>query len=280
MKKTLLLLFIIAISHNAYIYAQKTDSLEILTKKYDVNSFVFTTGAFVSGVVSKVRFGNKQLGLGIDVNMEDALGLSTTNFVFRGSAMYFFGKKRKHAFKASYFAFLRSSHKVLETELEFNDYVYPIGTEINSIFNFSIIKFAYDYSFFKDDRVDLGVGIGFYIMPIMFKVSVVNQATNTIADFIAPLPYASLRTDFKILPKLYLKQGLDVLYARFDTYSGAILDINIRLEHNTWKHFGFGTGLDFFKIIVRSETTNGNFDFIGNVEMGYTGFLIFAKYYF
>jgi hypothetical protein len=194
--------------------------------------------------------------------------------------MYSLGKKRKHALKASYFAFLRSSRKVLETELEFNDYVYPIGTEVSSVFNFSIIKFAYDYSFFKDDRVDLGIGLGFYIMPIMFKISVANQSSNTIADFIAPLPYASLRTDFKILPKLYLKQGLDILYVRFDTYSGAILDINIRLEHNTWKHFGFGAGLDFFKIIVRSETTNGNFDFIGNVEMGYTGLLIFAKYYF
>jgi hypothetical protein len=260
--------------------AQKTDSLEILSKKYDANNFVFTTGAFVSGVVSKVRFGNKQLGLGVDINLEDALGLSTTNFVFRGSAMYFFGKTHKHAFIASYFAFLRSSHKVLETELEFNDYVYPVGTEINSVFNFSIIKFAYDYSFFKDDRVNLGAGIGFYIMPIMFKISVNNQATNTIADFIAPLPYAGLRTDFKILPKLYLKQGLDVMYAKFDTSSGAILDINIRLEHNTWKHFGFGAGLDFFKIIVRSETIKGNFNFVGNVEMGYTGFLIFAKYYF
>jgi len=279
MKKILLFILVIFCGY-AQMYAQDIDSSKALTNKFDNNRFRVTAGGFISGVTSNVRFGNKQLGLGIDVNMEDALGLNTTNFVFRGSAMYLFGKSQRHGIKVAYFAFLRSSYKVLETELEFDDYVYPIGTEMNSTFNFSIIKFAYDYSFFKDDRVDLGIGIGFYIMPIMFKIAVVDDTENKIADFIAPLPYAGLRTDFKILPKLYMKQGLDILYASFDTYSGAILDINIRIEHNTWKHFGFGAGVDFFKIVVRSESSKDNLDFIGNVEMGYTGLLVYAKYYF
>ncbi|MCF6241204.1 MAG: hypothetical protein L3J74_07655 [Bacteroidales bacterium] len=259
--------------------AQTKDST-IQSSSFDVNRLTITSGAFVSGVVSKVRFGNKQLGIGIDVNLEDALGLNSTNFVFRGAALYRFGKTRRHAIKAAYFAFLRTSNKILETELEFNDDVYPIGTEIHSILNFTIIKFAYDYSFFKDDRVNMGIGGGFYIMPVKFELSIANNQSNEIVHFTAPLPYLSLHTDFKIVPKLYLKQGIDLLYVQLGHTTGAILDINIRMEHNTWKHFGFGGGLDFYKIAMRSESSKSNFDFIGNIEMGYTGLLIFAKYYF
>ncbi len=280
MRHSIIIIILLAILVSETTNAQKKDTTNIKSHAFDSNRFSFTTGAFVSGLVSNVRFGNKQLGLGIDINIEDALGLNTSNFVFRGSAMYYIGKKRRHSIKASYFAFLRTANKVLETELEFNDFIFPIGTKINSIFNFTIIKLAYDYSFFKDDRVDLGIGGGFYIMPIRFELSDANNSTNNIADFIAPLPYASLRTDFKITPKLYLKQGIALMYARFDTYSGAIIDINLMVEHNTWKHFGFGAGLDFYKIVVRSASSKSNLDFIGNIEIGYTGLLIFAKYYF
>ncbi len=280
MRHSIIIIILLAILVSETTNAQKKDTINIKSHAFDNNRFSFTTGAFVSGLVSNVRFGNKQLGLGIDINIEDALGLNTSNFVFRGNAMYLIGKKRRHSIKASYFAFLRTANKVLETELEFNDYIFLIGTKVNSIFNFTIIKLAYDYSFFKDDRVDLGIGGGFYIMPIRFELSVANNSTNNIADFIAPLPYASLRTDFKITPKLYLKQGIDLMYAQLDTYSGAIIDINLMIEHNTWKHFGFGAGLDFYKIVVRSESSKNKLDFIGNIELGYTGLLFFAKYYF
>ncbi len=280
MRKGLGLIFIFLFLYKVLALAQYKDSLRTQSDKFDSNRFYINSGVFISGISSKVRFGSKELGLGIDINLEDALDLNTTNLVFRGSAGYLLGKKRRHSIKAAYFAFLRSSDKTLETELEFNDTVYPVGTEISSIFNFSIIKFAYDYSYYKDDRVDLGIGGGFYLMPILFKVDVQDKPETEIANFTAPLPYIALRTDFKIHNKLYLKQGLDLLYVRFDSYTGVILDINVRLEHHLWKHFGLGAGLDFFKILVRSENQRQYFNFVGNVEMSYTGLLVFAKYYF
>ena len=280
MNHIILLSLILYLFFSVSIRAQKTDSVSSLIKEYDENRFIFSAGGFISGVNSGVRIGSKQLGAGLDINLEDALGLDATNFIFRLNSMYVFGKKRRHGIKGSYFAFLRSAYKKLETEIEFEDVIYPIGTELNSTFNFSIIKLAYDYAFFADDRINMGLSAGLYIMPITFSITVVGEPKNQIADFIAPLPYAGLRSDFKILPKLFLKQGMDVLYVKFDNYSGAILDINIRIEHNTWKHFGFGGGLDFYKVMVRSETNSGSYDFVGNVQISYSGVLLYAKYYF
>ncbi len=276
-------IIILLLSYNAIssiAFAQEKDSLQNIETVKSWERFSVNLGGFLAGVNTGIRFGSKQLGIGIDINLEDALGMETQNFVFRSDAMYRFGKKKRHSIKATYFSFIRSAKKVLDAEIEIGDHIFPVGTDIESRFDLSIFNVAYDYSFFSDERVNMGVSIGLFIMPIKFEVGI-GGATDEATDFIAPLPVIGLRTDFAITQKLYIKQGIEVLYLGLDGFTGSILDVNIRLEHNTFKHFGFGLGLNMYKLKIE---TNGNkypqIDMVGNLEMGYTGLLLFGKYYF
>ena len=237
-------------------------------------------GGFLAGLSSGMVIGSKQLGIGVGLNLEDALGLKTNDFVFRGGMLYRFGHRRRHNFRFSYFGFYRSATKVLETDLEIGDEIYPIGTELTSKFNLQIFKGAYDYSFFMDDRFDFGISIGLFIMPISFTRSTINQG-HRVTDFTAPLPVIGLRTDFSVSPRFMIKQSIHLLYLEIGQLKGNITDYNFLLEYNAWKHFGFGLGINTYvlKITAMSEKNNF-FDFGGQVEMNYTGLIIYAKFSF
>ena len=97
---------------------------------------------------------------GIDVDVEDALGLDSTSSVFFGRGFYRFGSTRRHRFDFSYSAYRRDATKVLFQDVPIFDVIFPEGSSVQTEFNFDIIRAGYSYSFFKDDRMDLGVGAG------------------------------------------------------------------------------------------------------------------------
>ncbi|MBA7549234.1 hypothetical protein ES705_41710 [subsurface metagenome] len=173
--------------------------------------FSLSFGGFFAGLNSDMLIGSQQLGLGIFLDLEAALGLETSTLVLRGDMVYRFGKRRRHSARLTYFRFMRNANKVIESEIEIGDEIYPVGTEVESKFNLRIYKGTYDYSFFMDDRFDLGVSIGLFVMPVTFSTTALGS-TGTVTEFTAPLPVLGLRTDFAITPKLLLKQSIHILY--------------------------------------------------------------------
>ena len=281
MKKiTLIILISCHMAMGSISFAQEKDSLQNIVKNKSWDRFSVSLGGFIALTNTSIRLGSKQLGIGIDIDLEDALGMEVSNFVFRGDAIYRIGERKRHSVKVNYFSFTRSAYKVLEAELEIGDHIFPIGSEIDSRFDLSILNIAYDYSFFSDERINLGASIGFFIMPTKFELGIAGSRDEA-ASFIGILPVFGFRSDFAITKKLYIKENVELLYMRLSGYTGSILDVNIRLEHNTWKNFGFGIGLNMYKLKIKSEADGYlGLNFVGNIEMGYAGILFFAKYYF
>lgn len=258
-------------------YAQETDAE--YPKGYNWDRFSVSLGGFIAGYNSGITFASKQLGLGVQIDVEDALGLKSSQLAFRGGAVYKFGKTLKHSVALGYFGITRSSKKTLEEELEFGDEVFPIGTEITSSFDLTILRTKYDYSFFQDDRVSLGASFGLFIMPVNLKVKAASNQEN-ITQFTAPLPLLGLRSDFKITEKLFLYQSVELLYLSVSDFTGSILDLKVGLEHKTFKHFAFGIGVNSNRINMSIRDSESSIDLFGDIRMDYTGLLFYGKYYF
>ena len=79
------------------------DSLE-----YHWERFSVSLGGFLAGVKSDISISGSETGLGININMEDALGLSTSTFAFRGEAEYNIGSRRRSHVRMSYFGLIRN----------------------------------------------------------------------------------------------------------------------------------------------------------------------------
>ncbi|MDX2444867.1 MAG: hypothetical protein QNK30_13810 [Bacteroidales bacterium] len=253
----------------------RTDSLNYSWERFSVN-----LGGFITGMNSDIALGVEQLGLGITINLEDALGLKTSMLALRGEAGYVFGKRKRSTFRFHYFGLFRNSSKVLESDIEIGDNIFPIGTEVNSRLNISNFKVNYDFNFYMDKRVKLGFTVGLFIMPINFSLTAMGFSEGS-AYFVAPLPVLGIQSNFAITPKIFLRQNIQILYLEISNFKGNILDFNARIEYNVWKHIGFGLGINSHRMSISGVKDGENLlDFDGSLKTGYTGLLFFAKYYF
>lgn len=279
--KLILSLILIVFLVSPFINAQENISdNKSDTLNYSWERFSFSLGGFITGLNSDILIGSQQVGLGVSVNLEDALGLKTSTLVLRGTLEYHLGKRGRHSTRFGYFGLFRNASKVLESEIEIGDETFPVGTEVNSKFDLQIYKGAYDYSFYMDDRVKLSITFGLFIMPISFSTSALG-ISEEVAEFIAPLPVLGLGTNFAITPKLFLKQSIEILYLEISNFKGSITDVNLRLEYNPWKHFGFGLGINSYRLNISIyENDNTFLDFAGSIKTSYTGMLFYGKYYF
>lgn len=242
--------------------------------------FTLNLGGIITTLDSSVRFGTF---VGLDVDVEKALGMDSSLTVFRADGLYRFGKTRRHRLDFSWFAYHRSGSKTIQEEIPIEPNPIPPGTGIESKLDYDILQLKYSYSFFQDDRMDLGFGIGLYGMPI--KVNIRNVSTGEQfleEDFIAPLPVFTLRGDFAITPKLFLKLNLDFFYIEIDKFTGDLTGARIAVEYNIWKHLGIGLAYDSFDASLEAEegTDYPGIDWVGKIELEHSGLLLYAKIYF
>jgi len=246
---------------------------------YNWERFSFSLGGFLSSNNSDISIAGTEMGLGITIDLEDALGLNTTTFVARGEVDYNFGSRRRSHVRLGYFGLIRHADKILESEIEIGDFVYPIGTEVGSKLDLHIIRGLYDYSYYSDERVRLGLSAGLYVLPVNFSIGA-GQVINESATIIAPLPVVGLRNAFYITPRLLLKQNVEVLYVKAAGIEGKITDLNVWVEFNPFKHLGIGLGYNTFRFYFSATDSIRRWEFEGSVNTGITGLLLYGKYYF
>ena len=275
-KRKCLYLFVAA---SLFLFSQPAMAEDTTWKKFSLS-----LGYFIANTDTSVRLGS---GLGVSVDMEDLLGLDTTNSAGRVNASWRFTDNRRHRLDFEWFSFRRDGSRTIGEDIHYkdkdgNDQVIEAGTHLESFFDFDIYQLAYSYSFFQDDRIDLAGLLGLYVMPIDFgfnATGLVNVGGSE--NFTAPLPVLGVRIDFAITPKWYFRSGLEVFYLEIGEFAGSILDANVAIEYLPWKHLGFGLGFD--SLNVKAEADGDDYpgiDFKGEVNFHYTGLQLYAKLYF
>ncbi len=242
--------------------------------------FSLSLGGFLAGLSSNVRMGSDALGVGLDIDVEEALDMESTTAAFRTDILYRSGKTRHHRWDLNYFNFRRNATKVLGRDIEFQGQTYSVGTRVDSFLNIEIIKGGYSFSLFQDDRFDLAVGLGAYVMPIDVGLSSAAQGSRS-ESITAPLPVFSLRNDFAYTPKIFLRQNIEFFYLEMGQFEGLLTDVKIALEYNPWQHVGFGLGLDYLRLRIKADGEDyPAIDFVGDIKFAYAGLMLYAKYFF
>lgn len=242
--------------------------------------FNVQAGAFFAALNDKVTVGTEGAGVAIDV--EEALGLKTQNTSFRLGAYYRLGEYRRSRVDLQYFYFNRDASKTLGKDILVDNVTINAGANVDSTFNFQILKAAYSYSFFQDDRMDLAASFGLFVMPIKFEVNAAGVGGKG-ADlkFTAPLPVLGLRGDFAITPRWNLRTSLEFFYLNYGNFTGNLMDTNIAVEYNPWKHFGIGVGLENFRMGLSAEGDDyPSININGDVKMQFIGVQLYARYFF
>ena len=246
--------------------------------------FSLDLGYFIANTDTSIRLGS---GLGVSVDVEDLLGLDTTNSAFRVDASWRFTDNRRHRLDFQWFSFRRDGSRTIGEEIHYKDkdgieQTIDADTNVESFFDFDIYEVAYSYSFFQDDRIDLAGSLGLYVMPIEFGLTATGLLNvGGSESFTAPLPTLGVRADFAITPKWFFRSGIKIFYLEIGEFSGSILEANAAIEYLPWKHLGFGLGLDSLNVQVEADGEDyPGIDFKGEVDFQCTGLLLYAKLYF
>jgi hypothetical protein len=243
-------------------------------------------GGFAAAFDSTMTFGLGQGGVGLDVNVEKLLGLESSLAVFRIDGLYRIGESRKHQVDFTYASFHRSAQKTLTQQIDIDGEILLPGSRLESLFNIDIYRMSYAYSFFQDDRVNIGAGLGMYVAPVEYGISII--AGNKIRSVgyrsvTVPLPALSLRGDLKLTPKVSLYGELDAMYMELGGFTGSLVDLRIGCDYQFTKNFSLGFGYNSFNLNVECDGSGSDYptvDFIGAVKMRYTGLLLYAKFSF
>lgn len=231
---------------------------------------------------SQVRLGGK--GAGVEINPEELLGLDSNTTVLRLDANWRFTKNLRHMLDFTYYSNRRKGETIAAQTIEIGDIIIQPGDSIKARLDLDIIRVGYNYSFFQDNRMDLAVGGGLYVMPIVFKVESNGALAQNVSEkFTAPLPVLSFKADFAITPKWFLRNRFDAFYLSYDSYKGGIVDTRVALEWEAFKHFGFGLAWDNFRLKAEGESNDSDVpgaDFLGTFKFQTAGLMLYLKGYF
>ncbi len=278
-KKLILCMFLIGWMLATPVWGDDGDSSSGPWEKFGVNA-----GVFLSSTSSNMRLGS---GVGVSLDVEKLLGLNSTNSVFRIDALWRFSDNRRHRLDLSWFSLRRSGDRILSEDIVIED---PDGGDINintgaqlsTFFNLDIYQFTYSYSFYQDDRIDLAVSAGAYIMPMDFGIKVTGVVDEEgTQKFTAPLPAFGARMDFAITPKWFIRSGFQLFYLEYEQFTGSLIEVRAAIEYLPWKHFGAGLGFDTLAMDLQADGQDyPEIDLRGDVQFQYTGLQLYLKYFF
>ena len=236
-------------------------------------------GGFLPSIDTTVAVGTEESGAGIDVNLEDALGLDTSDTVLRAGGSLRLGESRRHSFQLDYLGIDRKASKTLENDITIDGETYPAGTDVSTRSTIEVIRAGYSYSLFLDDRINLGLGFGLYAIPIELDFD--GLAASDTSSFTAPLPTLGLSLDVALRDDLFLKQRLDLFYLEVGQFEGGMSDALLGIEWRPWEHVGIGLAYNRFLLTV--EATDEDYpgvDFVGDLDYQYNGALLYLTYAF
>jgi hypothetical protein len=250
------------------------------TYNFPWEKFSIQGGVFFAGLNDKVTVGTE--GAGVAVDLEQALGLDAQNQIFRVAALYRIGEKRRHRVDLDYLYFNRTASKTIGSDIVVDNVTLAAGTNVETTFNYQILRAAYSYSFFQDDRMDLAASIGLFVMPIKFEMSAPGLGSGAgDFNFTAPLPAFGLRGDFAITPRWMLRTNIDFFYLEYQSFTGMLVDSRIAVEYNPWDHWGFGLGFDNFRMGLQAKDEDyPAVNFQGNIKSQFIGVQLYARYFF
>lgn len=241
-------------------------------------------GGFISAFDSTLTFGRP--GAGATFNAEDRLGLDSNLAVLRADAMFRIDPDRRHEIDIAYAGYHRDGNATLSQSVTIGGTTYAAGANVDSLFNFDIIRSSYTYALLQKERSRVALGIGLYVIPVKYHLDITTTGGRSRADgadTVIPFPAASFRAEFQIIPRLFFNVSVDGMYISSGDFTGRMIDGTAGFEYRPWNHFGLGLAYNGMQVKVDNETTKSDYpgvDFAGSVHVHYSGLLLYGKYSF
>ena len=262
----------------ATLLAASARAADELDMQAELTPFSLRLGIYDMNLSTEVRVDGRGGILGTRLDFEDDLNLDDNKDTFNAALRWRF--KERHFLELEFFQLDRSGFRRLDGEIRFGEDVFPIGADIRSSFTTEVTRLGYSYRVVRNRDWGLAVGAGLHVTRLraaLTEVAIDNVdvpiGETEIAKVTAPLPVIGLGGARRLGTKWALLARAQVFSVEIDDIDGTITHGALYFEHDTFAHFGFGFGYDWFLIDVKTEEEFWR----GNVQVRFHGPMFFLK---
>jgi hypothetical protein len=243
-------------------------------------------GAFVIGNTNTLMAA-EQFGVGGLIDTNELLDMDSSVTVGRLDSYWRFTPNQRLEF--SYYNINRTGNKVLNQDVEWDGETFAVGSTVDSKLQTTTYKLNYSWSFYRNEKVDLGIGAGLHITEIDAALSGTaytnpidpnNPATQYVGEqaikVLAPLPVGGFRISYNITDRLRIRGATDIFVLKFDGNKGNFRDTTLGLDWRFSKHVGVGGSLINDDLYLESTDNNTTL----KIKNAVTGAEAFVSFYF
>jgi hypothetical protein len=225
-------------------------------------------GGFITGLRTVVRFDEIAGNGGTEVNLEDDLGYSDRDDIFRFSAAYLIG--RRHQIGVSYYESHREGLMTIDEEIRWGDETFPIGADVTSFYDAELGAVEYTYWARSRERSALGASFGLVGFGLSSGAALLDRTTpigfKVESDFSldVPVPQFGVRYRRALSERWLFKVGASfVIFEDIDDFSGDVISGALTFEYDVWRKLALGGGfaLQDFDIDSGEKRTLGKYVF-------------------
>lgn len=211
---------------------------------------------FVFGANTDIAL-NGPAGFGTTIDYNRTLSGTTDYNGFRIDGAYRFNDR--HSLGISYYRLLRDSNRTVSNDLTVKDITIAAGASVTSSLNFDLWRLIYNYSFYRNDKVELGISPSLYMIRMKFDIAGSSTCSGTLAnctgqstsfgssseELTVPLPSLGGYVNYHITPKLSSQVRFDWFYLKVgDNFTGSMFEFYAGLEYRLFTHFALGASYD------------------------------------
>ena len=240
--------------------------------------FKIRIGGFViDRFETTARFDSTRYPVGTLIDLEQDFNVDSSETVLRVDGFYRFNNR--HRIDWTWYRSRRSGNAIATRDLTIGDPDDPEGgfviskdSRIQSSWNLDLLKVGYAWSFLHKRRYEMFIGAGLNMRNL--DVDIAYQATVTTvgasagdgdsfdSEGLIPLPTAVIGGRWNLTEKWQSIFRYELFMLEVGDYKGSLQDFQLLFEHSTFRHVGFGLGINTIdtNIRARDETIRGEFD--------------------
>jgi len=260
--------FVCILAAMAYLSLTTANAEEVPDKN------VIKVGTYIlNSIDTDIRINPTGGSIGTNINYSSDLGGEDKQTTPRLAGYYRFDDT--HRIDYGYYKVDRQGLRTLDIDLTIGDETFAGSTSVSSQLNVDIYKFAYTYSFYHNEKVEIGFSAGLHFMDYEFLVNSNNQQTYD--SFLAPLPVLGFLMNYNITPKWTTYVQSEIFFIEIEkSYRGSLSDLRFGVEYRAIKNVGFGLSINRMTL---AADVNEN-DFKGSTSDVYTGTNLYGIVYF
>jgi len=154
-----------------------------------------------------------------------------------------------------YFGLNQDAFGIAPRDLEYEDVTIPAGSTAEVDFRSDIYAIMLGWSFLRDERKELGVGLGLHVADLKSSITgsgfvdgIPVPIASDKSDITAPLLNVRLYGGYAFTPELAIEAAVGYFSLNYDKYDGELVTATAVLEWRPHKNFGIGAGYTYFDV--------------------------------